>query len=62
MLDPGVLGEELPERRGAHHVGLGADPGLLAAFAVACRDHEIIAFDHTTRLRDTAHRTLRATH
>uniref|UniRef100_A0AAU2UZS4 YafY family transcriptional regulator n=1 Tax=Streptomyces sp. NBC_00003 TaxID=2903608 RepID=A0AAU2UZS4_9ACTN len=29
--------------------GPRADPALLAALAVACRDHEIITFDYTTR-------------
>ncbi|MEU6864514.1 WYL domain-containing protein [Streptomyces sp. NPDC046876] len=29
--------------------GPRADPALLAALATACRDHEVIAFDYTTR-------------
>ncbi|MFE0187274.1 helix-turn-helix transcriptional regulator [Streptomyces sp. NPDC058989] len=42
--------------------GPRADPGLLAAFAVACRDHEIVAFDYTTRHGGTARRRVEPCH
>ncbi|MEU6877428.1 YafY family protein [Streptomyces sp. NPDC046712] len=42
--------------------GPRADPALLASLAVACRDHEIIGFDYTTRDGATASRRVEPCH
>ncbi|KOV56285.1 helix-turn-helix transcriptional regulator, partial [Streptomyces sp. MMG1121] len=42
--------------------GPRADPALLAALAVACRDHEIITFDYTTRHDTTGRRRAEPCH
>ncbi|MFV8132843.1 helix-turn-helix transcriptional regulator [Streptomyces syringium] len=42
--------------------GPRADPTLLAALAVACRDHEIITFDYTTRHGRPARRRVEPCH
>ncbi|MEU9033509.1 WYL domain-containing protein [Streptomyces sp. NPDC048352] len=42
--------------------GPRADPALLATLALACRDHEIITFDYTTRTATTAPRRVEPQH
>ncbi|MFI9307284.1 helix-turn-helix transcriptional regulator [Streptomyces triculaminicus] len=42
--------------------GPRADPALLATLAVACRDHEILTFDYTTRGGATASRRVEPHH
>ncbi|MEW1635969.1 WYL domain-containing protein [Streptomyces sp. NPDC093801] len=42
--------------------GPRADPALLATLAVACRDHEIITFDHTARTGTTLPRRVEPQH
>ncbi|MFI8101163.1 helix-turn-helix transcriptional regulator [Streptomyces sp. NPDC086023] len=42
--------------------GPRADPALLAALAVACRDHEIVTFDYTTRTGATSPRRVEPQH
>ncbi|MGW1373134.1 helix-turn-helix transcriptional regulator [Streptomyces sp. NPDC002446] len=42
--------------------GPRADPALLATLAVACRDHEILTFDYTTRQGTTAPRRVEPQH
>ncbi|WP_372404730.1 helix-turn-helix transcriptional regulator [Streptomyces luteireticuli] len=44
------------------NAGPRADPGLLATLAVTCRDHEVIAFDYTTRRGTTAPRRAEPCH
>ncbi|MEU4995801.1 WYL domain-containing protein [Streptomyces sp. NPDC021622] len=42
--------------------GPRADPALLAALAVACRDHEVLTFDYTTRTGATTPRRVEPQH
>ncbi|MFG2284516.1 helix-turn-helix transcriptional regulator [Streptomyces sp. NPDC048595] len=42
--------------------GPRADPAVLAALAVACRDHEIVGFDYTTRHGSAAPRRVEPCH